>query len=64
MEQAPLRRERPDAHLGFAGHPLVDGDRLVCLTAAGADATVTAFDKLNGDVVWKALAREPGYARR
>ena len=51
----------PTPMWGFAGHPLVDGDRLICLTA-GKDAVATAFDKKTGDVLWSALsAKEPGY---
>ena len=47
---------------GFAGSPLVDGDRLICVTPKKG-ALVTAFDKRTGDVRWAALsAPEPGYA--
>jgi outer membrane protein assembly factor BamB len=47
---------------GFTGHPLVDGDRLICL-AGGDGSTVVAFDKNTGREVWRALsAAEPGYA--
>ncbi len=46
---------------GFAGHPLVDGKRLICL-AGGAGSTVVAFDKDTGKELWRALsAEEPGY---
>ncbi len=52
----------PTPMWGFAGHPLVDGDKLIVLTA-DADATVTAFNKLTGAVIWQALpAKEPGYS--
>lgn len=46
---------------GNAGHPLLDGDRLICLV--GGDGSVAmAFDKDTGREVWRALsAREPGY---
>jgi outer membrane protein assembly factor BamB len=46
---------------GFAGHPLVDGNKLICL--AGGDGSVAvAFDKDSGKELWRALsAREPGY---
>ena len=37
----------------FAESPLVDGDRVV-VTPGGADATVVALNKGNGEVVWKA----------
>jgi outer membrane protein assembly factor BamB len=47
---------------GFAGHPLVDGDRLICLVG-GAGSVVVAFDRHSGKELWKALsAKEPGYA--
>jgi outer membrane protein assembly factor BamB len=46
---------------GFAGHPLVDGNRLICLVG-GAGSVVVAFDKDSGKEVWRALsAEEPGY---
>ncbi len=46
---------------GFAGHPLLVEDRLVCLV--GGDGSVAvAFDKHTGKELWRALsAREPGY---
>lgn len=47
---------------GFAGHPLGDGQRLICLVG-GKGSVVVAFDKDSGKEIWKALsAREPGYA--
>ncbi len=47
---------------GFAGHPLLDGDRLICLVG-GKGSVVVAFDKNTGKELWKALsAKEPGYA--
>jgi outer membrane protein assembly factor BamB len=46
---------------GFAGHPLLDGERLICMVG-GKGSTVVAFNKDNGKEIWKALtAREPGY---
>jgi outer membrane protein assembly factor BamB len=46
---------------GFAGHPLLDGQRLICL-AGGAGTTAVAFDKDTGKELWRALsATEPGY---
>lgn len=46
---------------GFAGHPLVHGDHLVCLVG-GPGSVAVAFDKRTGKEVWKALSsREPGY---
>ena len=47
---------------GFSGHPLVDGNKLICL-AAGEGSTVIAYDKDTGKELWRALsAKEPGYS--
>jgi outer membrane protein assembly factor BamB len=47
---------------GFAGHPLVDDDRLICLVG-GQGTTVVAFNKSTGNELWRALsAEEPGYS--
>lgn len=47
---------------GFSAHPLIDGNRLICL-AGGDGSTVVAFDKETGKELWRALsAKEPGYA--
>jgi outer membrane protein assembly factor BamB len=47
---------------GFAGHPLVDGDRLICLVG-GKGSVAVAFDKNTGKEIWRALsAKQPGYA--
>jgi outer membrane protein assembly factor BamB len=46
---------------GFAGHPLVYENLLVCLVG-GPNALLVAFDKNTGKEVWKGLtADEPGY---
>jgi outer membrane protein assembly factor BamB len=46
---------------GFCGHPLVDGDRIVCLVG-GPGSVAVAFDKRTGREVWRAVtASEPGY---
>lgn len=46
---------------GFAGHPLVDGDKLICLVG-GEGSVAVAFDKKTGKEIWRALsAQEPGY---
>ena len=47
---------------GFAGHPLIDGKKLICL-AGGEGSVAVAFDKDTGKELWRALsAKEPGYA--
>ncbi|HLJ94374.1 MAG TPA: PQQ-binding-like beta-propeller repeat protein [Gemmataceae bacterium] len=46
---------------GFSAHPLLDGNRLICMVG-GEGTTVVAFDKDSGKEIWRALtAREPGY---
>jgi len=46
---------------GFAAHPLVVGNKLICLVG-GRGSTVVAFDKRNGRELWSSLgSREPGY---
>ena len=46
---------------GFCAHPLIDGDRLICVVG-GKESVVVAFDKKSGDVIWKGVsASEPGY---
>ena len=47
---------------GFAGHPLVEGNKLICLVG-GEGSVAVAFDKNTGRELWRALsAKEPGYA--
>ncbi len=47
---------------GFAGHPLVDGKKVICL-AGGNGSVAVAYDKDTGKELWRALsAKEPGYA--
>ena len=45
---------------GFASHPLVDGDLLYTMVG-GAGQGIVAFDKLTGEVRWKALDAKTGY---
>jgi outer membrane protein assembly factor BamB len=51
--QTEYRTEAP--MWGFCGHPLVDGDRLICLVG-GAGSVAVAFDKRTGRELWRALA--------
>jgi outer membrane protein assembly factor BamB len=47
---------------GWAAHPLLDGDRLICLVG-GTNSAVVAFHKETGKEIWRALtAQEIGYA--
>jgi outer membrane protein assembly factor BamB len=45
---------------GFSAHPLIDGDLLYCMVG-GAGQCVVAFDKMTGQVRWKALDAKAGY---
>ena len=48
---------------GFAAHPLVDGEKLICLVGGSEGRGVVAFDKKTGNELWHALtiAGDPGY---
>lgn len=47
---------------GYAAHPLLDGNRLIC-PVGGEGSAVVAFDKTNGKEIWKALTSEEiGYS--
>jgi outer membrane protein assembly factor BamB len=37
---------------GFAAHPLIDGDKLICLAGGSNDRLVIAFDKKTGKELW------------
>ena len=46
---------------GFAAHPLIDGQKLICIVG-GKDSVAVAFDKETGKEIWKSLnASQPGY---
>lgn len=46
---------------GHAAHPLIDGDKLICL-AGGEGSAVVAFDKDTGRELWRALtSKDIGY---
>lgn len=52
----------PTPMWGFAGQPLLDGGKLICLVG-GEGSVAVAFDKDSGKELWRALrAAEPGYA--
>jgi outer membrane protein assembly factor BamB len=47
---------------GYAAHPLLDGNRLIC-PVGGEGSAVVAFDKSDGKEIWKALtSEEVGYS--
>ena len=45
---------------GSSAHPLIDGDLLYAMVG-GKGQGIVAFNKMTGDVVWKALDVESGY---
>jgi len=46
---------------GFCGHPLVDGEKLICLVG-GEGSVAVAFEKDTGKEIWRAVsASEQGY---
>jgi len=45
---------------GMSSHPLVDGDRLY-LMVGGEGQGIVAFNKMTGEVIWKALDAAAGY---
>ncbi|WP_254506571.1 outer membrane protein assembly factor BamB family protein [Anatilimnocola floriformis] len=54
--------QAPSPIWGFSSHPLVDGNKLICLVG-GKGSVVVAFDKDTGKELWKALdAPHAGYA--
>ena len=50
---------------GIVSAPLVDGERLITVVGGQPDALVVAFDKRNGDELWRAIEveAEMGYAQ-
>jgi outer membrane protein assembly factor BamB len=48
---------------GTTSAPIVDGDRLIALVGGGNNANYMAFNKLTGEVIWRARSSdpEPGY---
>ncbi len=49
---------------GFAAHPLVDGDKLICLVGGSDSRLVVAFDKMTGKELWatESCAGDFGYS--
>ena len=48
--------ESPVPLWGFAAHPLVDGDKLICLAGGSDNRLVVAFDKKTGKELWTSLS--------
>ena len=46
---------------GISAHPLVDGDKLICVVG-GKNSTCVAFDRRTGKELWRSMdAGQPGY---
>jgi outer membrane protein assembly factor BamB len=57
--KADYKAETPQ--WGFAGHPLVDGEKLICLVG-GPGSVAVAFNKHTGKEIWKSIsAKDQGY---
>lgn len=47
---------------GYASHPLIDGDKLICVVG-GTGSHAVAFNKTTGEEIWKTLtSSEQGYS--
>lgn len=58
----PAEYDTKAALWGYAGHPLIDGDKLICAVGGQGSHTV-AFDKGTGKEIWRALtSSEQGYS--
>ncbi|HEX6962869.1 MAG TPA: PQQ-binding-like beta-propeller repeat protein [Lacipirellula sp.] len=58
----PIDYNTKTALWGYAGHPLVDGDNLICVVG-GEGSHAVAFDKNTGSERWRALTSpEQGYS--
>ncbi|HEY6565834.1 MAG TPA: PQQ-binding-like beta-propeller repeat protein [Pirellulaceae bacterium] len=62
QKHIPTDYQTATAMWGYAGHPLVDGEKLICV-AGGAKSHAVAFNKRTGKELWRALtAAEQGYS--
>jgi outer membrane protein assembly factor BamB len=62
QKNLPQEFKTKTALWGYSSHPLIDGDKLICL-AGGDDTLAVAFNKNTGDVIWHALTSpEQGYS--
>jgi outer membrane protein assembly factor BamB len=56
----PKDYQAPVPLWGFAAHPLIEGDKLICLVG-GKDSEVVAFNKDTGEEKWKALSMKNSF---
>jgi outer membrane protein assembly factor BamB len=58
----PKEYNTKSALWGYASHPLIDGQQLICIVG-GEGSHVVAFDKESGKELWRALtSKEQGYS--
>src|SRR5262245_57535852 len=55
------RFQAKNLRFGLSGSPLIDGDRVI-IPVGGKGASLVAFDRKSGDVVWKSLDDAACYA--
>ncbi len=48
-------------HWGFTTSPLVIGDNVVVLTGGSPNRAVTAFNRINGEIIWQSVSDEVSY---
>jgi outer membrane protein assembly factor BamB len=62
QKDLPKQYQTKTAMWGYASHPLIDGQKLICL-AGGAGSHAVAFDKDTGQEIWRNLTSpEQGYS--
>ncbi|MEX0643094.1 MAG: PQQ-binding-like beta-propeller repeat protein [Pirellulales bacterium] len=62
QKNLPEKYQTKAALWGYANHPLIDGDKLICI-AGGDDTHAVAFNKNTGEEIWHALTSpEQGYS--
>jgi outer membrane protein assembly factor BamB len=62
QKNLPIEYNTKTALWGYSAHPLVDGNKLICVVGGDGSHTV-AFDKSTGKEIWRALsAPEQGYS--
>jgi outer membrane protein assembly factor BamB len=62
QKDLPRDYQTKTALWGYASHPLIDGQKLICLVG-GEGSHVVAFDKDTGTEIWRALtSSEQGYS--
>ncbi len=62
QKNLPTEYSTTTAMWGYASHPLIDGNKLICVVG-GKQSHAVAFDKTSGKEIWRTLtASEQGYS--